>query len=104
MIEEDEPFWRDMIGDKIICSECKSRNKHAFTFGIWHPGAGADQVWIRCNNCKHSGNYTPSEDEVRIFETWAQKSLEKHMVEKYGENPPITNIKVESVWHDDGNK
>jgi len=91
-------IWRKIIGKKIICSKCESKNPNAFNFKA---GRGPHVLTIECMNCKHKGDYRPTQVEVSLFESAAKKIIEEQVEEKYGENPPISNIEVESVYRDD---
>ena len=91
-------IWRKIIGKKIICSKCESKNPNAFNFMA---GRGPHVLTIECMKCKHNGDYRPTQVEVSLFESAAKKIIEEQVEEKYGENPPISNIEVESVYRDD---
>ena len=70
----DDTLWRKIIGDKIICSECKNRAPRAFDFSVveWSEWA----IFIRCMKCQHKGEYHPSEDEVRSYKKAMRKKEE----------------------------
>ena len=96
--EKEASIWRRIIGSKIICSKCKERGAYAFKFGSWRPGSGPANVWITCKTCGHNGDYHPTQEEVHIYETLVKHEIEKQVTDQYGEDPPISNIEVESIY------
>ena len=91
-------IWRKIIGKKIICSGCNTKDPHAFKFKA---ARGPHGLSIECMGCGHEGDYRLTPVEVSLFESAAKKIIEEQVEEKYGENPPISNIEVESVYRDD---
>jgi len=96
-------IWRKIIGKKIICSKCESKNPNAFNFKDRMGNASTNVLSIECMNCKHKGDYRLTQVEVSLFESAAKKIIEEQVEEKYGEKAAraISNIEVESVYRDD---
>ena len=91
-------IWRKIIGKKIICSGCNTKDPHAFKFKA---ARGPHGLSIECMGCGQEGDYRLTPVEVSLFESAVKKIIEDQVEEKYGENPPISNIEVESVYRDD---
>ena len=102
-MEEDEATlaeqaaWRQIIGAKIICSECKNHNSDNFRFSINKIGPKT-HVHIRCLRCDHQGDYNPTDEEVYQYEYIARANIDKEILKQHGENPPISNVEVDSVF------
>jgi hypothetical protein len=94
--EKADDYWRSIIGTKIICSNCRNHNPKMFKFSVveW----GGWEVHITCSKCYHEGDYSPNDEETKAYENAVKVELEKQVKEKYGDNPPITNIQVKSVF------
>ena len=112
MIMEETPeqraeqiAWRKIIGNKIICSECNNRDPECFRFSLTKtvtPRGPKHFVGVRCTSCGHEGDYNPTDEEVYQYEYIARANIDLQILEEHGENPPITNVEVDSVFRREG--
>jgi len=93
----EQKAWQQIIGKKIICSECNNRDPECFRFSLSKTGPKSF-VHVRCTSCGHEGDYNPTDEEVYQYEFIAKANIDKQILEKYGENPPISNVEVESEY------
>gem|GEM_PF-5198497 len=99
--------WRKIIGNKIICSKCNNRDLELpsasprFKFSLSKRGP-KHFVGVRCTSCGHEGDYNPTDEEVYQYEYIARANIDLQILEEHGENPPITNVEVDSVFRREG--
>jgi hypothetical protein len=95
----EQKAWQQIIGKKIICSECNNRAPECFRFSLTKRGPKSF-VQVRCTECSHEGDYNPTDEEVYQYEYIARANIDKQVLDMYGLNPPISNVKVESVYRE----
>ena len=93
----EQKAWTKIIGKKIICSECNNRMPECFGFTLTKRGPKSF-VHVRCTACSHEGDYNPTDEEVYQYEFIVKANIDKQILEMYGDNPPITNVEVESEY------
>jgi len=97
----EQKAWQKIIGNKIICSECNNRDPACFGFSLTKRGP-KHFVGVRCTSCGHEGDYNPTDEEVYQYEYIARANIDLQILEEHGENPPITNVEVDSVFRREG--
>tara|TARA_Y100000996_G_scaffold331968_1_gene268218 strand:- start:95 stop:418 length:324 start_codon:yes stop_codon:yes gene_type:complete len=95
----EQETWREIIGDKIICSNCKTKDSTKFDFGLDKSGPRAS-LNIQCGVCGHSGDYTPTKEEVYAYEYKARAAIDKKILETPHLKGKISNVKVTSVYRE----
>jgi len=96
---EEQKAWQQIIGEKIICSECNNRDLECFNFIFSLTKRGPKSfVHVRCTLCNHEGDYNPTNEEVYQYEFIVKANIDKQILELHGDNPPITNVEVESEY------
>ena len=97
-IAEQKAWWQ-IIGKKIICSDCNNHTPSEFEFSVSKVGPKSF-VHVKCGQCGHDGDYNPTDEEVYQYGFIARANIDKQVLEMYGPNPPISNIEVESVYEE----
>ena len=110
-IKADQKAWSQIIGKKIICSECNNRMPEhketkyfASDFFEFTPTKRGPKsfVSVRCTSCGHEGDYNPTDEEVYQYEFIARANIDLQILGEHGEDPPITNVEVDSVFRREG--
>jgi hypothetical protein len=104
----EQKAWYKIIGNKIICSGCNqtqhgivNRDPACFEFTPIKRGPKSF-VSVRCTSCGHEGDYNPTDEEVYQYEYIARANIDLQILEEHGEDPPITNVEVDSVFRREG--
>lgn len=97
----EQKAWQKIIGNKIICSECDNRDPECFGFSLTKRGP-KHFVSVRCTVCNHEGDYNPTDEEVYQYEYIARANIDLQVLEDHGEDPPITNVEIDSVFRREG--
>ena len=97
----EQETWQEIIGDKIICSNCKEKDSSKFAFAPRLDKTGPRaSLNIRCSVCDHSGDYTPTKEEVYAYEYKARAAIDKKILETPHLKGKISNVKVTSVYRE----
>lgn len=108
----EQKAWQKIIGNKIVCSGCNQKQHETvfidnspevdcFEYTLTKRGRKSF-VGVRCISCGHTGDYNPTDEEVYQYEFIARANIDLQILGEHGDDPPITNVEVDSVFRREG--